>query len=257
MKNPPIDRAIETTAQWIAIARHVVLFTGAGISTSSGIPDFRGPDGVWTRRDKGLPPPAYKVPENKVKPNAGHLAIVELEKLGKVQYLISQNVDGLHVESGFPPNKLAELHGNKNLIRCLDCDAVFSKREVGWNEAVHGNGYRTDPARRGQPRCPDCGGRVISSIVNFGDPLPARDLAEATRHSAELCDLFIVLGSSLVVNPAASMVHLAMRNGAKVVINNKGATPYDARADLLVPEAINDFFPPVVARVKGNLKVKA
>ena len=248
-----LDDAIEATARWIVSSHHVVVFTGAGISTASGIPDFRGPDGVWTRRDKGLPPPAFKVPADQVRPNAGHMAIVELEKLGKVQYLISQNVDGLHVESGFPIEKLAELHGNKNLVRCLACDAVFSKNTVGWNERVHGNGYRTDRERPGQPRCPDCGGRIISSIVNFGDPLPEKDTEESVRHSKQLCDLFIVLGSSLVVNPAARMVLFAKNRGAKLVINNKGDTPYDDVADILVPDPINDFFPPVVARVKQML----
>ncbi len=249
----PLSAAIETTASWIASARHVVLFTGAGISTASGIPDFRGPDGVWTRRDKGLPPPAFKVAADKVRPNSGHKAIVELEKLGKVQFLISQNVDGLHVESGFPVEKLAELHGNKNLVRCLECDAVFKKAEVGWSELVHGNGYRTDPERPNQPRCPNCGGRIISSIVNFKDPLPEKDLEESMRHSQQLCDLFIVLGSSLVVNPAARMVLFAKRRGARLVINNKGETPYDEAADVLVPDPINDFFPPVVSRVRELL----
>nr|MDO8083961.1 Sir2 family NAD-dependent protein deacetylase [Candidatus Sigynarchaeum springense] len=253
-KPVPLPTAIETTASWIVTARHVVIFTGAGISTASGIPDFRGPDGVWTRRDKGLPPPGYKVPADQVRPNAGHVAIVELEKLGKVQYLISQNVDGLHVESGFPVKKLAELHGNKHLVRCIACDAVFKKATVGWNELVHGNGYRTDHERPNQPRCPDCGGRLISSIVNFGDPLPEKDLGESVRHSEHLCDLFIVLGSSLVVNPAAHMVMLAKNRGAKLVVNNKGRTPYDDVADILVPSPINDFFPPVVSRVRELLK---
>ncbi|MBN2151267.1 MAG: NAD-dependent deacetylase [Candidatus Lokiarchaeota archaeon] len=245
--------AIETTARWIIHCNHVIIFTGAGISTASGIPDFRGPDGVWTRRDKGLPPPAYKVAVDEVRLNAGHMAIVELERMGKVQFLISQNVDGLHMESGFPAGKLAELHGNKHLARCLACDAVFKKVDVGWNELVHGNGYRTDPERPNQPRCPSCGGRIISSIVNFKDPLPEKDLAESMRHSQQLCDLFIVLGSSLVVNPAARMVLFAKRRGAKLVINNKGETPYDEVADILVPQPINDFFPPVVSRVRELL----
>jgi NAD-dependent SIR2 family protein deacetylase len=246
-------RKIEQLASWIVDSHHIVVFTGAGISTASGIPDFRGPDGVWTRRDKGLPPPAFKVDPDQVRPNKGHMAIVELEQLGKVQYLISQNVDGLHVESGFPADKLAELHGNKHLVRCLACDAVLTKTRVGWNEAIHGNGYRTDPERPNQPPCPDCGGRLISSIVNFKDPMPERELDAAMRHSKELCDLFIVLGSSLVVNPAARMVLFAKKHGARLVINNKGETPYDEVADILVAASINDFFPPVVMRVRKML----
>jgi NAD-dependent deacetylase len=249
-----LAECIETTASWIASAQHVVVFTGAGLSTASGLPDYRGPDGVWTRRDKGLPPPAARVAWEDVKPNEGHHAIVDLEHLGKVQFLISQNVDGLHVDSGFPLAKLAELHGNKNLLRCLSCDGVFTKSEAGWNESVHGNGYRTSQERRGQPRCPACNGRLISSIVNFEDPLPAKDLARATKHSKSLCDLFIVLGSSLVVTPAADMPVYAKRNGARLVINNMGKTPCDVIADLLVPFPINDYFPKIVERVKAMIK---
>src|SRR5271157_300006 len=113
-----LEDSIETAARWIVEARHVVVFTGAGLSTASGLPDYRGPDGVWTRRDKGLPPPAPRGPWTDIKPNEGHFAIVDLEKMGKVQFLISQNVDGLHRASGFPQGKLAELHGNHNLMRC-------------------------------------------------------------------------------------------------------------------------------------------
>ncbi|HME50794.1 MAG TPA: Sir2 family NAD-dependent protein deacetylase [Candidatus Lokiarchaeia archaeon] len=244
-----LEDSIETAARWIVEARHVVVFTGAGLSTASGLPDYRGPDGVWTRRDKGLPPPAPRGPWTDIKPNEGHFAIVDLEKMGKVQFLISQNVDGLHRASGFPQGKLAELHGNHNLMRCLSCDATFTKTEIGWSEAIHGTGYRTSPEQPNQPRCPDCGGRVISSVVNFEDPLPQQDLAAATMHSKTLCDLFIVLGSSLVVTPAARMPLLAKRHGARLIINNKGETPYDQIADLLVSFPINDFFPPVVARV--------
>src|SRR5687768_14250431 len=107
-------KAIATAAKWIAESKHVVVFTGAGISTDSGLPDFRGPDGVWTRRDAGLPPPA--MPVHEVRPNIAHAALVQLERKGKVQFLISQNVDGLHLASGFPANKLAELHGNGDLM---------------------------------------------------------------------------------------------------------------------------------------------
>ncbi|MHA1681356.1 MAG: SIR2 family NAD-dependent protein deacylase [Promethearchaeota archaeon] len=241
---------IKTTAGWIVNSNHVVIFTGAGLSTASGLSDFRGPDGIWTRRDKGLAPMPSKVSIDNVRPNAGHLAIVKLEKLGKVQFLISQNVDGLHLDSGFPAEKLAELHGNKNLMICLECEAKYTKSAVGWNARIHGHGYRTSRPRDNQPRCPACNGRIISSIVNFKDPLPEKDLAISIRHSEKLCDIMIVLGSSLVVNPAASLVWLAKKNGARIVINNKGETPYDNIADLLVPLNINDYFPAVVQEVE-------
>src|SRR5438874_10232036 len=106
-----IEAAVDVVARWIAESRHLVAFTGAGISTDSGIPDFRGPDGVWTRRDAGLPAPRWKVPADRVKPNASHLALVELQRLGKLKFLITQNTDGLHRESGIDPERLAELHG--------------------------------------------------------------------------------------------------------------------------------------------------
>jgi len=248
-----LKQYIEKTANWIVTAKHIVVFTGAGISTASGLPDFRGPDGVWTRRDKGLPPPQTKVPRNKIKPNTGHYAIVELEKLGRLQFLISQNVDGFHIDSGFPLEKLAELHGNTNLMLCLSCNKKYTKKQIGWNERIHGKGYRTSAKLSGQPRCPKCKGRIISSIVNFGDPLPESDLKLSVEHAQKLCDLFIVLGSSLVVTPAATMVAYAKNRGACIIINNKGETPYDNMADLLVPCPINDFFPPVVRRVKQLL----
>ncbi|MHA1847955.1 MAG: SIR2 family NAD-dependent protein deacylase [Promethearchaeota archaeon] len=251
-----LKKIIHLTADWIIESKNVVIFTGAGISTASGLPDYRGPDGVWTRRDKGLPPPAYKVHPDKIKPNIGHQAIVELKRLGKVDFLISQNVDGLHLISGFPQAKIAELHGNKHYMVCLSCNQKYNLNEIGWNKAIHGNGYRTSPSRPGQPRCPKCGGRIISSIVNFNDPMPEKELDNATRHS-KLCDLFIVLGSSLVVNPAAKMAHIAKKSGARIIINNLGETPYDSIADLLVPFKINEYFPPVVDQVKYLLECES
>ncbi len=250
----PVWDYIQTAAEWLVAAKHVVIFTGAGLSTASGLPDYRGPDGVWTRRDAGLPPPVAKRSYERVQPNEGHHAIVELERLGKVQLLISQNVDGLHIRSGFPPDKIAELHGNKNYYVCLSCARKFTREEIGWDEHIHGNGYRTSNPVPGQPSCTGCGGRVISSIVNFGDSLPADDLSRAIHHAEDLCDLFIVLGSSLVVNPAASLVHLAKKHDATLIINNMGETPYDVVADMLVAYPINDFFPPVVEKVKEFLQ---
>jgi NAD-dependent deacetylase len=178
---------------------------------------------------------------------------VELEKLGRVQFLISQNVDGFHIASGFPLKKLAELHGNARLMVCLSCKKKYTKEEIKWDERIYGPGYRTSMVVQGQPKCPACKGRIISSIVNFGDPLPEEELETAFEHSRK-SDLFIVLGSSLVVHPAAKMAAYAKQNKAILVINNKGETPYDNLADLLVPFKINDFFPPVVKQVKQILQ---
>ena len=243
---------IETIAQWIIQSTHLVAFTGAGISTDSGIPDFRGPDGVWTRRDAGLPAPRWRVPPAQVKPNASHLALVALQELRKLQCLITQNTDNLHRESGIRPDLLAELHGNGRLMRCLGCDRQYTRQEVGWDTERWGPGYRTQAPVAGQPVCATCGGRLISSVVNFGDPLPEHELALAGQHT-RACDLLLVLGSSLMVEPAASLVGLALRSGARVVLVNQGETPYDAAATLRVWTSIGDVLPPAVERAQRVL----
>src|SRR3712207_5643887 len=120
-----IESDVRTIAEWIVESERVVAFTGAGISTDSGIPDFRGPDGVWTRRDQGLPPPKWKVAPGQVRPNASHRALAELHRLGKLTFLITQNTDNLHRTSGIPGDALVELHGNGHLMRCLGCDRQF------------------------------------------------------------------------------------------------------------------------------------
>ena len=149
-----LEDRIKRLAQWMFEAKHLVVFTGAGISTESGLPDFRGPDGIWTRQEKGLPPKPR--PFSSVKPNSGHLAIVELQNLGKLGFLISQNVDNLHLSSGIRPDLLAELHGNTNKLRCKRCQSQVDKSQE----------LKT---------CP-CGGRLVSSVVNFGDPMPQKEL---------------------------------------------------------------------------------
>jgi len=146
-----LDSRIQTLAQWMFECERVVVFTGAGISTESGLPDFRGPDGVWTRQEKGLPPRPMDLDWSSVEPNEAHGAVVELQKMGKLDFLISQNVDNLHLKSGIRPELLAELHGNIALLRCGQCEKTYSK-----------------PAEIG--RCP-CGGKLTSSVVNFGDPV--------------------------------------------------------------------------------------
>ena len=251
-KEQRLEQHIQTIAQWIIECEHIVAFTGAGISTDSGIPDFRGPDGVWTRRDAGLPAPRWRVPPGQVKPNASHLSLVELQRLGKLQFLITQNTDNLHRRSGIRPELLAELHGNGQLVRCLGCDRLYTRQEVRWDTDRWGPGYRTQKPVAGQPVCAACGGRLISSVVNFGDMLPQRELTLADQHAYH-CDLMLVLGSSLVVEPAASLVGLALRSGARVVLANQGKTPYDEAATLRVWTGIGEVIPPVVERVKRVL----
>ncbi len=251
--NMELDEKIDLAAKWIYDSNNLVIFTGAGISTESGLPDFRGPDGVWTRRDKGLPPPKSP-PWDQVKPNQGHHAIVDLLKMKKLNYVISQNVDGLHAKSGIPFDKLAELHGNMYFMKCLNCGKKLTFEEAGWDKKKWGQGYRTGITRKNQPKCPDCGGKIISSIVNFGDPLPIDELEESMRAS-QSADVFFVVGSSLVVSPAADMPGIALRNGAKLIILNKGETPYDSEADLRFFDQIGDVLPKIVIKVKEMMNV--
>jgi NAD-dependent SIR2 family protein deacetylase len=247
-----LEQHVETIARWIIQGKYILAFTGAGMSTDSGIPDFRGPDGVWTRRDAGLPAPRWRVPPDQITPNVSHLALVELQQLGKLQFLITQNTDNLHRQSGIRPELLAELHGNGQLMRCLRCDRLYTRPEIGWDTRRWGPGYRTQKPVVGQPVCPACGGRLISSVVNFGDPLPQNELALADQH-ARHCDLLLVLGSSLVVEPAASLVGLAIGSGARVVLVNQGETPYDVTVTLRVWHGIGDVIPLAVERVKWAL----
>jgi NAD-dependent SIR2 family protein deacetylase len=223
-----LKQRINELAQWLLEAKYPVVFTGAGISTESGLRDFRGPDGLWTRRDKGLPTPEQDW--TNVEPNTGHLAILALQELGKLAFLISQNVDNLHLKSGIKPELLAELHGNLTKVRCLSCDFKMDRAE-------------------GERECPICGGKLKSTVVDFGDSLPEKDLMESYEHSGR-CDLFIVAGSSLVVYPAAEMPRVALQAGAKLVIINQGETPYDSRAHLRFAEGIRDVLPPAVEKLK-------
>jgi len=223
-----LDERIETLAGMIHQSKKLVVFTGAGISTESGLPDFRGPDGVWTRRDKGLPPrPMGDWTE--VDPNVAHMAIVELQEMGKLYFLISQNVDNLHLKSGIRPEILAELHGNMARLRCVLCEKTYSKSS-------------------GVDQC-DCGGKFKSSVVDFGDSLPRKDLTESFEYSQN-CDLFIVVGSSLVVTPAAEMPRVAFQAGAKLVIINQGETPLDSMAHLRFEENIGVVLPRSIEKLK-------
>jgi mono-ADP-ribosyltransferase sirtuin 6 len=246
-----LEEKINLAAEWIAESKSLVVFTGAGISTGSGLPDYRGPDGVWTRRDKGLPPPKSP-PWEQVKPNANHYAIVELMEMGMLNYLISQNVDGLHAKSGIPFDIFAELHGNMYFMKCKSCNTKFLFEEVGWDKNKWGPGYRTLPVREGQPVCSHCKGRLISSIVNFGDNLPYDELQESKRRSAN-SDVFFVIGSSLVVTPAADMPGIAKYYGAKLIILNKGETPYDRVANIRFDNLIEEVLPPIMEKVKKIL----
>ena len=145
------------------------------------------------------------------------------------------------------------MHGNGQLMRCLQCDRLYARHEVGWDGPRWGPGYRTQKPVPGQPACAACGGRLISSVVNFRDPLPQKELALAEQH-ARRCDMMLVLGSSLMVEPAASLVGLSLRRGARVVLANRGETPYDEAVALRVWTGIGEMVPPAVEQVKRVLE---
>ena len=252
-----MEDKIEKAAQWIVNAKRVVVFGGAGLSTESGIPDFRSPGGVWDRynpedfyfqnflaheasREKywQMATEMYE-PMKQAQPNKAHLAIAELETLGKLDCVITQNVDGLHQKAGNSEGKVIQLHGTAMHVTCLSCHKNYDRERV------------QDRLREGEraPRCDDCGGPLKPATISFGQAMPERETEEAYQRSS-LCDLFIVIGSSLVVHPAASMPLIAKRNGAKLVIINRDPTPYDDMADL----TIHGQAGPIMSRILENVR---
>ena len=236
-----MQEKIETIAGWIVASKGVVVFVGAGMSTESGIPDFRSPGGVWDRYDpEDFQFQRFLIDERSrenywkmatemydsmkdAKPNAGHLAIAELERLGKLDCLITQNIDGLHFKAGNSAQRVLELHGTAMAVACVSCGKRFEREPV---QARIVSGEKA-------PRCEACGGLLKPATIFFGQAMPEWETAEAYRRS-EASDLFIVVGSSLVVHPAASMPVVAKRAGAKLVIINRDETPLDNLADMVV-----------------------
>lgn len=231
-----IEEKIEILSQWLFESRYLVVFTGAGISTDSGLPDFRGPGGILTGQKEPLTPETFKKRLGDVQPNEGHLAITELQGLGKLKFLISQNIDNLHLQSGIAPSMLAELHGNVTRLRCDRCEATIDTFS-------------------GYANCGfcDCGGELESSVIDFGQTLPKKDLMLSFVH-AKNSDLFIVLGSSLVVAPASDIPNEALRSGARLVIVNQGETSFDDAAHLRFYENIVSIMPRAVKKLKKLLE---
>ena len=226
-----LEERIQTLAQWIFEAENVVFLTGPGISAESGLPNAREPESVWTRQDKGIPSKFRLF--TSVEPNASHRALAELQSLGKLRFLITQNVDNLHLRSGIRPELLAELHGNVTRLRCQKCQTQVAKS-------------------LGLETC-SCGGKLVSSVINFGDPLPQKDLEDSFWHSSQ-CDLFVVVGSSLVVSPANELPEVALRGRARIIIINQGETPMDSRCHLRFEENIAEVLLPAVDRLKELMK---
>ena len=237
----------------VATAGTVVPFTGAGISTECGIPDFRSPGGIWTRM-RPIPFDEFIASQDMrdeawrrrfameehfggARPGRGHLALASLYRAGKIPGVITQNIDNLHQASGIAAEHVIELHGNSTYATCLDCAARY---ELPWvKEKFTANGGRA-------PDCPACGGHIKSATVSFGQAMPE----QAMRRAEELtlgCDLFLAVGSSLVVWPAAGFPLMAKRNGAVLVIINREPTEFDENADLVVREDIGTVLAPLIA----------
>jgi NAD-dependent deacetylase len=230
---------VDELKRMIAGARDIVAFTGAGISTESGIPDFRSPGGIWTkyqpiefgdfmrseeaRRETWRRKFATHETLAKATPNAGHRALARLVEQGKMSAVITQNIDGLHQASGVPAEKVIELHGNTTYAACLECSRRY---ELEWVREVFSENERL-------PVCADCGGHIKTATISFGQAMPEDEMLRAHQVTAD-ADLFIVLGSSLVVYPAAGFPILAKRNGARLVIINREPTDQDDMADLVI-----------------------
>lgn len=241
-------------ADLIADASRIAVFTGAGISTKSGIPDFRSPGGVWSKMkpimfqdfvsDADMRREAWSRAFSNsagwvgARPNAGHFAVARLIAADKAQAVVTQNVDNLHQESGILPARVIELHGNASYAACLDCGLRHELDVL--KQSFLGKGQI--------PACRDCGGIVKTATVSFGQSMPAQPMMRA-RDEALACDLFLVLGSSLVVQPAASFPELAAMNGAKLVIVNRDPTPLDEIATLVLNE---DIGPVLAEAVPAN-----
>jgi NAD-dependent deacetylase len=245
-----MQSSVEKVRRWVGEARRVVVLTGAGISTDSGIPDFRGPQGVWTKNPKAekLSDIRYYVADPEVrklawqsrlehtawsaKPNPGHLALVELEKRGKLHALVTQNIDELHQMAGNSPQKVFEVHGTMRKVVCMGCGMTAPMQKA------------LDRVRAGEadPSCRDCGGILKSATISFGQALVPEVIDGAMRAAAQ-ADLFLSIGTSLQVYPIAGVVPLARGAGAKIVILNAEPTPFDDIADAVFRDSISKVLP--------------
>jgi NAD-dependent protein deacetylase/lipoamidase len=246
--------ALAQAAAWLADARSIVVLTGAGISTESGIPDFRGPDGVWTRDPKAerLSNIGYYVADAAVRreswqrrlehpawdarPNDGHRALVDLERGGRLTLLVTQNIDGLHLAAGSDPARLVEIHGTIRESACLGC----GDRQPMGETLARVRAGEPDPA------CVECGGILKSATVSFGQNLDPVDVARA-EEAASACDLFLAIGTSLTVYPVARLPLLALDAGARLVILNAEPTPFDGHAQAVLRGRAGELLPELVA----------
>jgi len=244
---------LDQVRAWVDDAQRIVVLTGAGISTESGIPDFRGPQGVWTRNPlaEKLSNIHYYMADHEVrkaawqsrlehpawtaKPNAGHLALAALEKRGKLHALITQNIDELHQMAGNSPEKVIEVHGTVRKVVCMDCGMTAPMQNA------------LDRVRAGEddPACRDCGGILKSATISFGQALVPEVIERALRCAGE-ADLFLAIGTTLQVYPVAGAVEIASSAGARIVILNAQETPFDGIADAVIREPIGAVLPQLV-----------
>lgn len=247
---------LETIATWLRDARQIVVLTGAGISTESGIPDFRGPQGVWTK-NPGAEKTAtlqYYVSDSAVRkqawrnrvegsfwtaePNAGHRALAELERRAALHTLVTQNVDGLHQRAGSSPDRMVEIHGTVHDAKCLQC---------GWRGPMEETLARVRAGDE-DPSCTECGGMLKSATISFGENLVPEDLARAQQAAAG-ADVFLAAGTSLTVFPAADLPAYALRNSARLIVLNAQETPFDDEADAVSRDQLGTILPELVGLV--------
>jgi NAD-dependent deacetylase len=245
---------IDLVRRWVSMSKRIVALTGAGISTESGVPDFRGPQGVWTKNPKAerLSNIYYYMSDPEVRrlawqqrlghpawqaqPNAGHRALATLERTGRLHALITQNIDGLHQKAGNSPETVIEVHGTVHEYMCMSCDSRGPMQVV------------LERVRAGEedPPCMDCGGVLKSATISFGQQLVPEVIERAMRAAAE-CDLLLAIGSTLQVYPVAGAVPRAKAAGARIVIVNAEPTSFDDIADAVIQERIGDVLPVVCA----------
>ena len=254
-----LEERIIQAADLIVHTGNVIVFTGAGISTESGIPDFRSPGGIWTRFDpedftiqKFLSSPETRKKQWQIlvegglfanaEPNRAHRAIAELEAIGRLNCIITQNVDNLHQKAGNSPEKIFELHGNMRWLKCMSCGERYPVRDV----------LERFRSKLEVPGCESCQGILKPDVVFFGELLPERTLKDATSHATR-CELMIVIGSSLVVYPAAYMPMYAKESGARLVIINNTPTAFDDSADVVIHDSAGAVMAKIMDEVRRKL----
>jgi NAD-dependent deacetylase len=253
----PDEELVARAAEWIAGAERIVVLTGAGISTDSGIPDFRGPNGLWTKNpaaerastlshylgDAEVRKAAWQTrlhsPAWDAQPNAGHRALVELDRQGRLEALVTQNIDELHQRAGQSPALVVEVHGSMRRVMCWECG-----RRAPMEEAL-----ARVRAGEDDPHCPDCGGILKSDTISFGQPLVPEVIDRAMLAAGE-ADFLLAVGTSLQVYPVAGAVDVARGAGAKIVIVNAQPTPYDSMADAVLPGSISEVLSSLVSSAR-------